>query len=104
MDFFNSHEHTEFNPKNDYDNFARLVGTIALVVYAVKNKFDFMLVCNDNTGEGVILNCGKKTISDVYQQLEQIPRVGFDLNIDVYEGGQWRSQTVIAKSPRIYLK
>jgi hypothetical protein len=104
VDFFNSHEHTEFSPKNDYDNFTRLVGAIALVIYTENIGFDFMLVCNDVTNEGIILNCGKKTISDVYQQLEQNPRVEFDLNIDVYEGGQWRSQTVIAKSPRIYLK
>ncbi len=50
-----------------------------------------------------IFDMQNPSVSSTYAQLNDVPEVTFDLNIDVYEGGSFKSQTVIAKSPRIKL-
>ena len=102
-DFFNSNNFTDFNPKSNYNNFQRLVGAIALVCYQEKIGFDYITAGNDDKMTMVVFDMKNPTVSSIYSQLDDVPEVTFDLNIDVYEGGSFKSQTVIAKSPRIKL-
>jgi hypothetical protein len=101
--FFSTNNYLQFNPRKNYDAFQRLVGSIAILSYQENIGFDALLVLNDATGSGVLIDCQSNTISSIYNQVSQIPQISFDLNIDVYENGRWKSQTVIAASPRIYM-
>ncbi len=101
--FFESYNATDFNPKSNYNNFQRLVGTIAIICYQEKIGFDYLTAGNDDKMTMAIFNTQNPSITNLYKQLEDVPEVTFDLNIDTYEGGSYRSQTVIAKSPRIKL-
>ena len=101
--FFNSYDYTDFNPKTNYNNFQRLVGAIALVCYQEKIGYDYITCGNDDKMTMVVFDMTTPSITSIYKQLESVPQVTFDLNIDVYEGGSFKSQTVIAKSPRIKL-
>lgn len=102
-DFFKSNNFADFNPKTNYNNFQRLVGAIALVCYQEKIGFDYITAGNDDKMTMVVFDMRTPTVSNIYSQLDNVPEVTFDLNIDVYEGGSFKSQTVIAKSPRIKL-
>ena len=101
--FFDSNNFADFNPKTNYNNFQRLVGAIALVCYQEKIGFDYITAGNDDKMTMVLFDMRTPNVSNIYKQLEAVPQVTFDLNIDVYEGGSFKSQTVIAKSPRIKL-
>lgn len=102
-EFFKSNNFTDFNPKTNYSNFQRLVGAIAIICYQEKIGFDYITSGNDDKMTMVVFDTKTPTISNIYSQLDKVPEVTFDLNIDVYEGGSFKSQTVIAKSPRIKL-
>lgn len=102
-EFFKSNNFADFNPKTNYNNFQRLVGAIALVCYQEKIQFDYITAGNDDKMTMVVFDMKNPSISSIYSQLNDVPEVSFDLNIDVYEGGSYKSQTVIAKSPRIKL-
>ncbi len=102
-DFFQSNNFVDFNPKSNYNNFQRLVGAIALICYQEKIGFDYITAGNDDRMTMAIFDMKNSSITSIYKQLEDVPEVSFDLNIDVYEGGSYKSQTVIAKSPRIKL-
>ena len=102
-DFFESNNFTDFNPKSNYNNFQRLAGAIALVCYQEKIGFDYITAGNDDKMTMAIFDMQNPSVSSTYAQLNDVPEVTFDLNIDVYEGGSFKSQTVIAKSPRIKL-
>ena len=102
-DFFKSNNFADFNPKSNYNNFQRLVGTIAVICYQEKLGFDYLTAGNDDKMTMVVFDTKNPTVTSIYSQLEDVPEVTFDLNIDVYEGGSFKSQTVIAKSPRIKL-
>jgi hypothetical protein len=102
-DFFQSNNFTDFNPKSNYNNFQRLVGAISLVCYQEKIGFDYITAGNDDKMTMVVFDMKNSSVSSIYSQLDDVPEVTFDLNIDVYEGGSYKSQTVIAKSPRIKL-
>lgn len=102
-EFFNTYNYADFNPKTNYNNFQRLVGAIALVCYQEKIGYDYITTGNDDKMTMVVFNMSTPSIINIYKQLEAVPEVTFDLNIDVYEGGSFKSQTVIAKSPRIKL-
>lgn len=104
QEFFNSYNYTDFNPKTNYNNFQRLVGAISLICYQEKIGFDYITAGNDDKMTMAIFDFNNASILSIYKQLEDVPEVTFDLNIDVYEGGSFKSQTVIAKSPRIKLK
>lgn len=101
--FFQSYNFADFNPKSNYNNFQRLVGTIAIICYQEKVGFDFITAGNDDNMTMAIFDTKNPSITNLYKQLEDVPEVTFDLNIDTYENGSYRSQTVIAKSPRIKL-
>ena len=101
--FFESNNFADFNPKSNYNNFQRLVGTIAIICYQEKVGFDYITSGNDDNMTMAIFDTKNPSITNLYKQLEDVPEVTFDLNIDTYEGGSYRSQTVIAKSPRIRL-
>ena len=101
--FFESNNFADFNPKSNYNNFQRLVGAIAIVCYQEKIGFDYLTAGNDDKMTMVVFDAKNPTVSSIYSQLNDVPEVTFDLNIDVYEGGSFKSQTVIAKSPRIKL-
>ena len=101
--FFQSYNFADFNPKSNYNNFQRLVGAIAIICYQEKVGFDFITAGNDDNMTMAIFDTKNPSITNLYKQLEDVPEVTFDLNIDTYEGGSYRSQTVIAKSPRIRL-
>jgi len=103
-EFFASNDYREFNPRSNYTNFQRLVGAIALVSYQQKIGFDLITTGNDKKMTMAVIDCRNANVLKVYNQLVDLPEVVFDLNIDVYEGGSFKSQTVIAKSPRIILK
>jgi hypothetical protein len=102
-DFFQSNNFTDFNPKSNYNNFQRLVGAISLVCYQEKIGFDYITAGNDDKMTMVVFDMRDPSVSSIYSQLDKVHEVTFDLNIDVYEGGSFKSQTVIAKSPRIKL-
>ena len=102
--FFNSNNYQDFNPRVNYTKFQRLVGAIAIVSYQQKINFDLLTTGNDKKMTMAVIDCRNPSVSSIYNQLEAIPEIVFDLNIDVYEGGKFVSQTVIAKSPRIKLK
>jgi outer membrane murein-binding lipoprotein Lpp len=102
-EFFNSYNYTDFNPKTNYENFQRLVGAIALICYQEKIGYDYITTGNDDKMTMIVFDMTTSSITNIYKQLEAVPQVTFDLNIDVYEGGSFKSQTVIAKSPRIKL-
>ena len=102
-DFFKQYNFADFNPKTNYNNFQRLVGAIALVCYQEKIGFDYITAGNDDKMTMVLFDMQNPSVTNIYKQLEDVPQVTFDLNIDVYEGGSFKSQTVIAKSPRIKL-
>ena len=101
--FFESNNFADFNPKSNYNNFQRLAGAIALVCYQEKIGFDYITAGNDDKMTMAIFDMQNPSVSSTYAQLNDVPEVTFDLNIDVYEGGSFKSQTVIAKSPRIKL-
>lgn len=103
-EFFNSNNYQDFNPRINYTKFQRLVGAIAIVSYQQKINFDLLTTGNDKKMTMAVIDCRTPSVSNIYSQLEAIPEIVFDLNIDVYEGGKFVSQTVIAKSPRILLK
>ena len=103
-EFFNSNNYQDFNPRVNYTKFQRLVGAIAIVSYQQKINFDLLTTGNDKKMTMAVIDCRNPSVSSIYNQLEAIPEIVFDLNIDVYEGGKFVSQTVIAKSPRIILK
>lgn len=102
--FFTTHNPAEFDPKINYQNFSKLVGSIAIVSYQEHIGFNYITAGNDKKFTIAVINCETKNISDVYNQLLSIPEIQFDIDIDVYEGGVFKSQTVFAKSPRIILK
>ena len=102
--FFTTHNPAEFDPKINYQNFSKLVGSIAIVSYQEHIGFNYITAGNDKKFTIAVINCETKNISDVYNQLLSIPEIQFDIDIDVYEGGAFKSQTVFAKSPRIILK
>jgi len=101
--FFKSYNYADFSPKTNYNNFQRLVGAIAIICYQEKIGFDYLTAGNDDKMTMAILNTQNPTILPIYKQLEDCPEISFDLNIDVYENGSYRSQTTIAKGPRIRL-
>tara|TARA_R110000851_G_C13045990_1_gene562579 strand:- start:136 stop:1575 length:1440 start_codon:yes stop_codon:yes gene_type:complete len=101
--FFNQYDYTNFSPRSNYDNFQRLVGAISLVCYKEKLGFDFITAGNDDKMTTVMFDMRNSSITNIYKQLDQVPNVSFDLQIDVYVDGSYKSQTVIAKSPRIKL-
>ncbi len=103
-DFFARYDYREFNPRTNYTSFQRLIGAIALVSYQQKIGFDLITTGNDRKMTMAVIDCRDASVLKVYDQLVKLPEVVFDLNIDVYEGGSFKSQTVIAKSPRIILK
>ncbi len=103
VQFFKSYNYADFSPKTNYNNFQRLVGAIAIICYQEKIGFDYLTAGNDDKMTMAILNTQNPTILPIYKQLEDCPEISFDLNIDVYEGGSYRSQTTIAKGPRIRL-
>jgi len=103
-EFFNSNNYQDFNPRVNYTKFQRLVGAIAIVSYQQKINFDLLTTGNDKKMTMAVIDCRNPSVNSIYNQLEAIPEIVFDLNIDVYEGGKFVSQTVIAKSPRIILK
>tara|TARA_A100001201_G_scaffold54321_1_gene52939 strand:+ start:1322 stop:2725 length:1404 start_codon:yes stop_codon:yes gene_type:complete len=103
-EFFNSNNYQDFNPRVNYTKFQRLVGAIAIISYQQKINFDLLTAGNDKKMTMAVIDCRNPSVSSIYNQLEAIPEIVFDLNIDVYEGGKFVSQTVIAKSPRIILK
>lgn len=102
-EFFSQYDYTAFSPRTNFDNFQRLVGAISLVCYKEKLGFDFITAGNDDKLTMVVFDMQSPTVSSIYKQLDQVPEVSFDLQIDVYENGSYKSQTVIAKSPRIKL-
>ena len=104
VQFFKSYNYADFSPKTNYNNFQRLAGAIAIICYQEKIGFDYLTAGNDDKMTMAIFNTQNPTILPIYKQLEDCPEVVFDLNIDVYEGGAYRSQTTIAKGPRIVLK
>ena len=104
VEFFKSYNYTDFSPKTNYNNFQRLAGAIAIICYQEKIGFDYLTAGNDDKMTMAIFNTQNPRILSIYKQLEDCPEVVFDLNIDVYEGGAYRSQTTIAKGPRIVLK
>ncbi len=101
--FFQSYNFADFDPKSNYNNFQRLAGAVALVCYQEKIGFDYITAGNDDKMTMVVFDMQNPSVTSIYKQLEDVPEVTFDLNIDVYEGGSFKSQTVIAKSPRIKL-
>ena len=101
--FFKSYNFADFSPKTNYNNFQRLAGAIAIICYHEKIGFDYLTAGNDDKMTMAIFDMKNPTVLAVYKQLEDCPQVSFDLNIDVYEGGSYRSQTTIAKGPRIKL-
>ena len=103
-EFFARYDYREFNPRANYTSFQRLVGAIALVSYQQKIGFDLITTGNDKKMTMAVIDCRDASVLKVYDQLVKLPEVVFDLNIDVYERGSFKSQTVIAKSPRIILK
>ena len=104
VEFFKSYNYIDFSPKTNYNNFQRLAGAIAIICYQEKIGFDYLTAGNDDKMTMAIFNTQNPRILSIYKQLEDCPEVVFDLNIDVYEGGAYRSQTTIAKGPRIVLK
>ena len=101
--FFNGRDFSEFNPRENYKSFQRLVGAIAIIGYQEVVEFDYLTAGNDNDFTMVAIDCKDPNLEKIYSQLERVPEVKFDLDIDVFEGGKFRSQTVFAKSPRIIL-
>ena len=101
--FFKSYNYADFSPKTNYNNFQRLAGAIAIICYQEKIGFDYLTAGNDDKMTMAVLNTQNPTILPIYKQLEDCPEISFDLNIDVYENGGYRSQTTIAKGPRIRL-
>jgi len=101
--FFSSRDFSEFNPKENYELFERLIGAIAIIGYQEHIKFDYLTAGNDENFTMVALDCKDPNLEKIFSQLEAVPEIKFDLNIDVFEGGKFRSQTVFAKSPRIIL-
>lgn len=101
--FFKTHSPIEYNPKVNYTNFSNLVGSLALLCYKDHLGFDFITAGNDKKFTMVVIDCQAKNLQSIYDQVSKIPELKFDLNIDVFEGGAFRSQTVFAKSPRIFL-
>lgn len=102
--FLTEDNYKSFFPKTNYMNFQRLVGSIAILSYQQNIGFDLLTTGNDRKLTMAVIDCRGATVSSIYQQLEKQPEIVFDLKIDVYEQGSFRSQTVIAKSPRIILK
>ena len=102
-EFFKSYNFADFSPKTNYNNFQRLAGAIAIICYHEKIGFDYLTAGNDDKMTMAIFDMKTPSILAVYKQLEDCPEVTFDLNIDVYENGSYRSQTTIAKGPRIKL-
>lgn len=102
--FFKTHPPLDFNPRVNYKNFSNLVGSIAILCYKEHLGFDFITAGNDKKFTMVVINCQDKNLDSIYNQVSNIPEIEFDINIDVYEGGAFKSQTVFAKSPRIVLK
>jgi len=103
-EFFKERDYTQFNPKVNYSSFQRLVGTIAIICYQETVGFDYLTAGNDNKFTMVAINTKEPSIENIYSQLEQVPEIKFDVDIDAFEGGKFRSQTVFAKSPRIILQ
>jgi len=102
--FFKSHNPAMFDPKTNYQNFSKLVGAIAIVSYQEHIGFNYITAGNDRKFTVAVVNCESGNVSQIYNQLQSIPEIQFDIDIDVYEGGAFKSQTVFAKSPRIILK
>jgi len=102
-EFFNVYNYTDFCPRTSYDNFQRLVGAISLICYQEKIGFYYITAGNDDKMTMVTFDMRQPSITNIFNQLKNIPEVTFDLGIDVFEGGRWKSKTVIAKSPRIKL-
>ena len=88
--FFESNNFADFNPKTNYNNFQRLVGAIALVCYQEKIGFDYITAGNDDKMTMVVFDMKNPSVSNIYSQLDNVPQVTFDLNIDVYEGGSFK--------------
>ena len=101
--FFTGRDFTQFNPRENYQNFQRLVGAIAIIGYQEVVEFDYLTAGNDNNFTMVAIDCKDPNLEKIYSQLERVPQIKFDIDIDVFEGGKFRSQTVFAKSPRIIL-
>jgi len=102
--FFKERDFTQFNPRSNYENFQRLVGAIAIICYQETIGFDYLTAGNDNKFTCAVINCKEPTVEKIFSQLEKVPEIQFDVDIDVFEGGRFKSQTVFAKSPRIVLK
>jgi len=103
-EFFKERDYTQFNPRVNYQSFQRLVGTIAIICYQETVGFDYLTAGNDNQFTMAAINTKEPSIEKIYSQLEEVPEITFDVDIDAFEGGKFRSQTVFAKSPRIILK
>jgi len=102
--FFKTHPPLDFNPRVNYKNFSNLVGSIAIMCYKQHLGFDYITAGNDKKFTMVVINCKDNSLDSIYNQVSNTPELEFDINIDVYEGGAFKSQTVFAKSPRIILK
>ena len=103
--FFKTHDVNNFLPTVNYDNFARLIGTISLLCYKSKIGFDIITAGNDKNKTMIFIDCNK-SLQELYDHLatNNLP-IMFDLDIDVYEMGASASkaQTVFATAPRIKL-
>lgn len=103
LKFFEKYDPNSFDPKVNYKKFTNLVGTIAIIGYKNHLGFDYITAGNDKKFTIAFINCETPSIESIYNQVANIPGIEFNVDIDVYEGGAFRSQTVFAKSPRIIL-
>ena len=103
--FFKKYNVNNFLPTVDYDNFSRLIGTIALLCYKNKIGYDIITAGNDKTHTMIFINCDRSLLQ-LYEHLvsANLPVI-FDLDVDVYDMGSTasRAQTVFATAPRIKL-
>ena len=104
--FFSKRGVNNFLPDVNYTNFRRLVGAISLRCYSRKLDFDIITAGNDDSLTMAFIRCKGENLTSIYNQLESMPRVDFDLEIDAQDlgSGSVRTQTIIAKSPRMLLR
>ena len=104
--FFTKRNSNDFLPEVNYINFKRLVGAISIRCYHNKLGFDILTAGNDVSMTMAFIKCTGVNLAGIYDQLESVPRIDFDLEVDTQDLGtvSARTQTSIAKSPRIQLK
>lgn len=104
--FFTKRNSNDFLPEVNYINFKRLVGAISIRCYHNKLGFDILTAGNDVNMTMAFIKCTGVNLTGIYDQLESVPSIDFDLEVDTQDLGtvSARTQTSIAKSPRIQLK